>query len=149
MYIKIAKTRDVKSPVRANPGDALDFFVPNDFKSVVIHPGTNVVIPAGIKVEVPFGYGLVFLNKSGIASKQNLIIGACLVDHGYNGEVHVDIHNIDEIREFFILPGMKIAQAVLVPLLTPSIIEVPEDELYRDIATISSRGTGGFGSTGT
>lgn len=149
MYIKIAKTRDVTSPVRANPGDALDFFVPNDFEETVILPGHNVVIPAGIKVEVPFGYGLVFLNKSGVASKQNMIIGACLIDHGYNGEVHIDIHNIDEIRQFFILPGMKIAQAVIVPLLTPSVIEVPEAELYRDVAVVSSRGTGGFGSTGT
>jgi dUTP pyrophosphatase len=84
------------------------------------------------------------MNKSGIATKKQLVVGACVVDSGYSGEVFVNLHNIGN-KEVYIHPGQKIAQAVLLPVLTPAIEEVPTDQVYDDETT---RGDGGFGSTG-
>lgn len=152
MYIKIAKTRNVKLPLRANPSDAgLDFYIPEDFndkKPYELMSGKSILIPAGIKVEVPFGYALIFMNKSGIAAKKELLIGAQVIDCGYSGEVHIDIHNVG-IESKWLNPGDKITQAILFPIIKPQTLEVSEEELYRDIAIASNRGNGGFGSTGT
>lgn len=152
MYLKMAQTRDVKIPHRANSGaDAgIDFFVPNNWNSGetrVLLPGQSVKIPSGIKVEVPAGYALIFFNKSGVASKKSLIVGACVIDHGYSGEVHINMINAGE-DEQTISPGEKIVQAILMPVITFETIEVPESELYSNIHVAGSRGTGGFGSTG-
>ena len=64
--MRIAKIRDVKTPTRANNSDAgIDFFVPNDFNTVKIMPHDSILIPAGIKVDVPNGHALIAFNKSG------------------------------------------------------------------------------------
>ena len=150
MYVKMSKTRDVKVPQRANSGaDAgIDFFVPNDFVTQDLQPGQSVKIPAGIKVEVPAGYALVFFNKSGVAAKRSLIVGACVIDHGYSGEVHINMINVGDTVQT-ITTGEKIVQGILVPVVTFETIEVPEEELYSAIHVAGSRGAGGFGSTGT
>ena len=153
MYLKMAQTRDVKIPQRANSGaDAgLDFFVPNDWnggETLILAPGQSVKIPAGIKAEVPAGFALIFFNKSGVAAKRSLIVGACVIDHGYAGEVHINMINVGDTEQT-IAPGEKIVQAILIPVITFETITVPEDELYRDIHVAGSRGAGGFGSTGT
>ena len=150
MYVKMSKTRSVKVPQRANSGaDAgIDFFVPDDFVAQTLQPGQSVKIPAGIKVEVPAGYALVFFNKSGVAAKRSLIVGACVIDHGYSGEVHINMINAGEVEQT-IVPGEKIVQGILIPVITFETIEVPEDELYASIHVAGSRGAGGFGSTGT
>jgi dUTP pyrophosphatase len=146
----MSKTRSVKVPQRANSGaDAgIDFFVPDDFVAQTLQPGQSVKIPAGIKVEVPAGYALVFFNKSGVAAKRSLIVGACVIDHGYSGEVHINMINAGEVEQT-IVPGEKIVQGILIPVVTFETIEVPEDELYASIHVAGSRGAGGFGSTGT
>ena len=153
MYLKVAICGNVKAPFRNHSGaDAgIDFFVPNNWnggETLVLKSGQSVKIPAGIKVEVPAGYALVFFNKSGVAAKRSLIVGACVIDHGYSGEVHINMINVGE-DEQTIAPGEKIVQAILIPVITFETITVPEDELYRDIHVAGSRGVGGFGSTGT
>ena len=150
MYVKMSKTRSVKVPQRANSGaDAgIDFFVPDDFVAQTLQPGQSVKIPAGIKVEVPAGYALVFFNKSGVAAKRSLIVGACVIDHGYSGEVHINMINAGDVEKT-IVTGEKIVQGILIPVVTFETIEVPEDELYASIHVAGSRGAGGFGSTGT
>ena len=150
MYLKLSKIRNTTTPARANAGaDAgIDFFVPNDFPETILKPGQSVKIPAGIKVEVPAGYALVFFNKSGVAAKRSLIVGACVIDHGYSGEVHINMINAGLIAQT-ITPGEKIVQGILIPVITFETIAVPEDELYRDIHVAGARGAGGFGSTGT
>ena len=148
MYIKMSRTRDVTLPQRAHSGaDAgIDFFVPNDFKKVELKPGESVKIPSGVKVEVPANYALIFFNKSGVASKKTLIVGACVIDHGYSGEVHLNMINVGTVNQV-IQPGDKIVQGILIPVVTFETLDVPEEELYRDIHVAGSRGTGGFGST--
>jgi len=148
MYIKFTKTRDVKSPCRANPSDAgVDLYVPNTFESITLQHGESILIPSGIKVEVPFGYAFILYNKSGIAVKKSLHAGAAVVDAGYSGEIHINLVNNGNAPQD-INPGDKIIQGILIPILLPELIEVPEEELYRDIHVAGSRGAGGFGSTG-
>ena len=150
MYLKMAKTRETTLPTRANSGaDAgIDFYVPNDFPGVILEPGASVKIPAGIKVEVPVGYALIFFNKSGVAAKKSLIVGACVIDSGYAGEVHINMINAGQ-EDQVIQAGDKIVQGILIPVICFETIEVNEDEIYRDIHVAGSRGTGGFGSTGS
>ena len=87
---------------------------------------------------------LQIMNKSGIASKKTLVTGACVVDSGYDGEVFIDLHNIGNDNQR-VVEGQKIAQAVLVPIVVPSLEEIEEDNIYGK-STV--RGAGGFGSTG-
>ena len=75
----------------------IDFFIPDEWnsgKELVIQPGESVLIPAGVKVEVPFGHALIFHNKSGVAVKKGLHVGADTIDHGYSGEVHINLTNV-------------------------------------------------------
>ena len=69
-------------PHRANPSDAgADIFACLE-DSVLIPPGENSVIPTGIKMEIPHGYMVQVMNRSSVASKKGLIIGAHVVDAG-------------------------------------------------------------------
>jgi|TARA_B100000287_G_C20485122_1_gene722741 dUTP pyrophosphatase len=145
--MKISKIRDVKTPTRANSTDAgIDFFIPNDYEGETeIFPGRSCLIPSGIKVNVPAGHALVAFNKSGVAVKKNLHVGACVVDCGYQGEVHINLTNVGESPQY-IKPGDKIVQFVLLPLGEPSVELIDSNNLYE---SESSRGEGGFGSSGT
>ena len=144
--MRLAKTRDVETPTRANSTDAgIDFFIPNTAQPFTIQPGEAALIPSGIKVEVPINHALVAFNKSGIASKKQLIVGACVVDCGYQGEIYINMQNIGR-EEQVLLPGDKIVQFALLQLGDPIVTEVNIDELYTKV---SDRGEGALGSTGT
>jgi dUTP pyrophosphatase len=86
------------------------------------------------------------MNRSSMAAKKNLVVGAHCIDSGYDGEVFIDIHNIG--REVQIIrPYDKIAQLVLVPVVSFRAQEVGDDVLYQEPITISARGDGALGST--
>ena len=140
--LRFCKVRPVKSPTRAHVGDAgVDFYVPDDFEGCWVQPQCDVLIPSGIKVEVPSGWALVMMSKSGIATKHRLLVGACVVDHGYEGEVHLHVVNAGGLP-VHITPGMKLVQGVLLPVGLHQPAEVDA------IRVGSARGDGGFGSTG-
>jgi|TARA_R110001592_G_scaffold309370_1_gene583562 dUTP pyrophosphatase len=145
--MKITKIKDVKTPTRANATDAgIDFFIPNDYEGKTeLFPGESCFIPSGIKVNVPEGYALIAFNKSGVATKKGLHVGACVVDCGYQGELHINLTNVSA-EDQTIAAGDKIVQFVLLPLGDPSIELVEENNLYE---AVSTRGEGGFGSSGT
>jgi len=145
--MKISKIRDVKTPTRANPTDAgIDFFIPNDYEGKTeLFPGESCFIPSGVKVNCPEGFALVAFNKSGVAVKKGLHVGACVVDHGYQGEIHINLTNVSA-EDQSIAAGDKIVQFVLLPLGDPSVELVEENNLYE---SVSDRGEGGFGSSGT
>ena len=82
-------------------------------------------------------------NKSGIASKRGLVVGACVVDRGYTGEIFVNLHNPSD-RTQTLHAGDKIAQAVFVKITT-DVQLVESDSIYDDE---TSRGDGALGSTG-
>lgn len=143
----IAKTRDVKTPTRGTSGSAgMDFYVPNDYPMdlCTIHPGERYFIPSGVKANVPSGYALVAFNKSGIALNKSLVAGAAVVDSDYQGEIHLHLINVgkDTVE---INPGQKIIQFLLLPVDHCEIQLVEEKNLFN---AETSRGTGGFGSTG-
>ena len=86
-------------------------------------------------------------NRSGNASKRSLLVGACVIDSGYNGEVFVNLHNVGTTTQF-IERGMKIAQVVMIPVVHFRALETKEDNLYDwHPITISDRGEGSLGST--
>jgi dUTP pyrophosphatase len=141
--MKITKTRDVKTPTRGTKTSAgIDFYVPIDYTTIQLLPNQSALIPSGIRVEVPRGYAMIAFNKSGVATKQGLQVGACVVDEDYEGEVHLHVTNISN-RMTEIAPGQKLVQFVLLPVLYADIEEV-DDIPSRN----TERGAGGFGSTG-
>ena len=144
--LKFTKVRDVKSPERGTKNSAgIDFFVPNDLKTVVLSKGHNYLIPSGIKVNIPHGFVLKADNKGSVAGKKNLIRGAGVVDEDYTGEIFIDVHNIGYETQW-INPGDKIIQFMLMPVEYPEIIEIlSELDLFKDKS--SDRGEGKLGST--
>jgi dUTP pyrophosphatase len=146
MLLNFERIRDVKCPVKANPADAgIDFFIPDDFEETCLLPHNRALIPSGIKVNVPRGHVLVAFNKSGVSSKTGLTALACVVDSGYQGEVHISLVNSSEIP-VMLKPGMKIIQFILLPIPEVKPNEVLSGTLF--LSGLSNRGTGGFGSTG-
>ena len=141
---------NVVPPTRANPSDAgLDLaFNPPEKEEVIVKPGESVILPTGLKFGIPHGFMLQIMNRSGMAAKKSLIVGACVVDSGYDGEVFVNLHNIGQQPQT-IYPGDKIAQGVIVPVVPVRFLEAGEDNLYGwHPISISNRGDGALGSTG-
>jgi len=150
MILEYAKVRqNAVSPERANPSDAgLDvFFSPEEPISVVLNPGDSKVLSTGLKFGVPHGYMLEVKNRSSVAAKRSLIVGACVVDSGYDGEVFINLHNVGNTLQV-LSAGDKIAQLVMTPVVHFRPLETAEDTLYSYPMTISNRGTGALGSTG-
>lgn len=161
--MKFSKVRDVKSPTRGTGKAAgIDFFVPNFEKDLVIYPHSDLLIPSGIKMEIPEGFMLMGADKSGIVTTKYacleagltpkkeafssvVAIGAKIVDEDYQGEIHIHLVNVGN-DTITIKPGMKIAQFILVPVSYEELEEVPEAELF---SRSSERGKGAFGSTGS
>ena len=131
--------------MRAHSLDAgIDFFVPSDFSITKIAPGNAIKIPSGIKVNIPQGYALIAFNKSGVCTTLGIIAGACVIDSGYQGEVHIHLINASK-KDVFITPDMKIMQFLLIPVSGVQTEECDLKELYEEE---SERSSGGFGSTG-
>lgn len=128
---------EARLPVYQHRGDAgLDLFSVVD---ELIAPGEVKAVPTGIRMAIPEGYvGLVW-DKSGI-SLQGVHRLAGVVDAGYRGEVRVVLANLGR-EPFAVRKGMKIAQMLIQPVQAVEIVEAEDlDE--------TSRGEGGFGSTG-
>ena len=142
--MKFSKLREVKSPIRGTKQSAgIDFFIPTEFNDGVefnIAPGENVLIPSAIKVSVPEGYALIAFNKSGIATKRGLYVGAAVVDEDYQGEVHIHVTNVSD-KHTKIKAGDKIIQFILIPVsyAIPEQLEI--ENLYEEK---TERGASGF-----
>ena len=136
-------------PVRANPSDAgLDLcFNPKDGIPKRLESGKSYVLPTGLKFGIPHGYMFQIMNRSGNAAKKQWLVGACVVDSGYDGEVFVNLHNTSNTY-WTVHPGDKIAQGVLIPVVPVRFVETTRDALYDWYPiTISDRGDGALGST--
>jgi len=145
--VRVYKTRPMaKLPVRAHSTDAgMDFFFcPSTPELMTVEPGSSALLETGVKMEVPRGCMLQIMNKSGVASKKQLVTGACVVDEGYNGEIFVNLQNIGNEPQY-ISPGQKIAQGVFVRIEKPDLKLIEEDSVYGGK---TSRGSGSLGSTG-
>lgn len=144
MILKYSKIKDVYNPHMAYSNPAgLDIFVPNTFQPAVLRPNTNILISTGLKLNIPEGYYVEVKNRSSVAAKLNLVVGACIIDNDYQGEVKVDIHNIGT-EHILISPGSKIAQLVIHKKYDYKLEQVDDSELY---STTTERGEGAFGSS--
>jgi len=146
---KFTKVRDVHSPVRGHDDDAgVDFFIPDMAfgakKEFDLKSGERLLIPSGIKLDIPKGYALIMYNKSGVSSKLGLLVGACVIDESYEGELHINIFNAsNKITKLF--AGMKIIQGVFTEMTYFMPEECDIDKMFYGDTT---RGENGFGSTG-
>ena len=139
MKIQVKKIDpSARLPHYAHPGDAgMDLY---SSVTVEIPAGERVLVKTGISLALPEGYvGLVW-DKSGLAVKAGLTTIAGVIDSGYRGEVHVALYNTSN-KTYLVEAGKKIAQLLVQPIVQGTLEEV--DEL-----TDTSRGNGGFGSTG-
>ena len=138
-------------PVRANPSDAgLDLrWTPSEAAESLlkIEPGESVLVPTGCTFGIPHGYMMEIKNKSSVAHKRQLLVGACVVDSGYKGEVFVNLHNVgSEVQ--ILEPGDKVAQAVVLPAIPIRFLASEDPNIYDWYPiTISERRDGALGST--
>jgi dUTP pyrophosphatase len=110
---------------------------------VVIPPGGRALVPTGLCIALPAGHELQVRPRSGLALKNGIVLpnSPGTIDEDYRGEVQVIVLNAGA-EPFTVERGMRIAQAVLAPVTRAS---------WREVAALpgTSRGEGGFGSTGT
>ena len=131
---------DLPTPSHAHPGDgAVDLYSRID---TVLVPGVRELVPTGVAIAIPDGFAGFVLPRSGTAVRHGigLINSPGLVDSGYRGELMVGLVNHGE-ETFKVSRGDRIGQLVVVAVEEASFEVV--DELPD-----STRGEGGFGSTG-
>lgn len=140
MILKIKKLDpNAIIPTRANPTDAgADLYALEDVK---IQPNTRALIRTGISLEVPESYYARIAPRSGLAYKSGIDVLAGVVDSSYRGEVGVILLNTDNQKIFNIRAGDRIAQLIIEAHYNMTIKEV-------DSLSDTTRGDGGFGSTG-
>lgn len=139
--IKIKKiNNEAKLPEYAHEDDAgLDLFSTDN---ITILPSESKLVHTGIQIELPSNTEAQIRPRSGLALKNQITVlnSPGTIDSGYRGEIGIILINHGK-NEFKISKGMKIAQMVIKPVLKVAIEEV------KDLNN-TSRGEGGFGSTG-
>ena len=139
--IRVQRLRQVSLPEYAHTGDA-GMDVVNAGAAVTLGPGERVLLPTGLKVEIPEGFEIQVRPRSGLALQKGLTVlnSPGTIDCGYRGEIGVILANVSS-GPATVNAGERIAQLVL------SRVEVIAWE-ERGALSDSSRGEGGFGSTG-
>lgn len=113
---------------------------------MVLAPHAQINIPSGIKVNIlDKNTYLDANNKSGVATKYRLIVGAKVIDAGYQGEVHLNLINTSN-ENVTIRSGQKIVQFIHKEYIDTKWEEITNEQY--DQIEVSDRGTGGFASTG-
>lgn len=111
-------------------------------EGLVLNPMARVIVPTGIRVEIPEGYEMQLRPRSGLAIKHGISLPNTpgTIDSDYRGPLGVILINYGD-APFVIGHGDRIAQAVIAPVIQAS---------YAVVDTLSDtrRGAGGFGSTG-
>ena len=133
---------EAKLPEYAHPGDAgADVCAAID-EPMRLWPGQRLLIPTGLKADIPVGFEIQVRPRSGLALNSGITVlnSPGTIDSGYKGEIGVILINTSE-DSFAIDPGDKIAQFVIARHAVGRFKEV-------DAVGESSRGEGGFGSTG-
>ena len=138
MQIKIKRLKpDAVLPKYVHPGDVgLDLY---SLEDCTITPGEVKIFYVGFALEFEIGYAGIVKDKSSFGCRGIHCVGG-VFDAGYRGEYNVGLINLSP-APFEVAKGQKIAQLVIFPVAIADLVEV--DELSE-----SSRGTGGFGSTG-
>lgn len=116
--------------------------LPTDRPEVTLAAGAIALVPTGLAVAIPVGFEGQVRARSGLSTKHGIGLPNApgTIDSDYRGELRVAVINFGK-EPFVITHGMRIAQLVICPVAHATIAEVESlDE--------TSRGAGGFGSTG-
>ena len=110
--------------------------------SITIAPGARALVPTGLAIALPEGYEAQVRPRSGLAARDGLTIlnSPGTIDADYRGEIQVLLVNLGS-EPVVVSRGMRIAQLVIAPVVRAHIIETTSLDK-------TSRGSGGFGSTG-
>lgn len=133
---------DAIVPTQAHAGDAgWDLYAA---EGAVIEPGDRAKVGTAIAVAIPDGLAGLVLPRSGLAHKHGITLTNApgLIDSGYRGELQVLLLNTDRERAYEVRVGDRIAQLMLIEFATPEWTEVEDFDQ-------TSRGDGGFGSSGS
>lgn len=128
-------------PTYSRDGDAgMDLYSTED---AVIPSFNRRLVGTGVALAIPFGYAGFVHPRSGLAHKYGISIvnSPGTIDAGYRGEIKVNLINLDPARPFTIERGDRIAQLIIQPVVSATLVEL--DELNE-----TARGQGGHGSTG-
>lgn len=144
MFIEVKKLNDkAKLPCRATADSAGEDLCACINDDIALMPGERRLIPTGIAIAVPTGFGGFVFPRSGLSSKFGVSLANCVgvIDSDYRGEVKVPVINHSS-EPYTIKAGERIAQLVIMPV---DLCEYGfSDELDK-----TERGEGGFGSTGS
>jgi len=112
---------------------------------MVIEPGARALVPTGLAIALPAGCEGQVRPRSGLAAKHGVTVlnAPGTIDEDYRGEVQVLLVNLGQVAHV-IQPGDRIAQLVVAPVLRIGVAEVQDGAALG----ASTRGQGGFGSTG-
>lgn len=143
--VRLAHSEGLDLPAYETAGAAgmdLRAAVPED-RPLLILPGRRALVPTGLIFEIPAGFEGQVRPRSGLALKHGI---TCLntpgtIDSDYRGEVKVLLINLGD-EDFSVTRGMRIAQIVFAPVTQLQIVE-------QSLAATTTRGSGGFGSTGS
>jgi dUTP pyrophosphatase len=126
-------------PKRAHPDDAgLDLHL---LESIEIPAGGGTKLRTGIALALPQGFVGMVADRSSVAARGLKTAGG-IIDAGYRGEIHIVIRNLTA-EPIALQAGERIAQLLIIPIATPAVSEVTDFS-----GSQTTRGTGGFGSTG-
>lgn len=130
---------DAQLPTRATPGSAgYDLY---SYCDGVIAPGGRTLVSTKIAMKIPDGCCGLIWPRSGLSVAYGIETGAGVIDSDYKKEIGVILHNLSDIP-FTYSKGMRIAQIIITPIMTPTICDVIDDNF-------DDTNRGGYGSTGT
>lgn len=145
MQVDIRLDMGAEMPSYQTPGSAGVDLVANMEDAEEILPGSRIVVPTGVYLDMKNKSLMAFLtSRSGLYRKHGIRVGQGVgtIDSDYQGEVCVMLYN-DSVLDYTVKPGERIAQLVFVPIVQVSFNEV------LSFNQVTERGIGGFGSTGT
>jgi dUTP pyrophosphatase len=141
--VRLPHAEGLPLPAYATEGAAGMDLLAAVMSPVTIPPGGRMLVPTGLRIALPAGYEMQVRPRSGLALKNGIVLpnSPGTIDEDYRGEVGVILLNAGD-APFTVERGMRIAQAVIAPVIRAA---------WREVAELpaTARGSGGFGSTGS
>lgn len=142
--LQVRLTRSELEPTRANPTDAgLDL---RSSETVYLEPGKRILVHTGVQVKIPPNHVGFLIPRSSL-SKRNIGMTNSIgvIDADYRGEIMASLVYWGLEADCVIEKNERFVQLVIVPVALPDVlVRYQDDETWND----STRGIGGFGSTG-